>query len=226
MAFLLRSTHKTTKFWMGIIILISKQKFRVDKRKGKVMLEDFWRAKELSILVRFLESEWTVNSRKIFGERRKCQFSEDFWRAKELPILGRFLESEGTVNYKFIADGTVVNKEMYVDILSRLMDAVRKKRPQKWRTKIWFLRHYNVPTHGSVSIKDFLVKNKVTTQEHPPCSPDLATADVYLFARVKSALKGRRICDATDVIQKTTEELKRLSQNGFQEFFRNLYSRW
>ena len=46
------------------------------------------------------------------------------------------MESEGTVNYKFIADGTAVNKEMYVDILRRLMDAVKKKGPKKWRTKI------------------------------------------------------------------------------------------
>jgi len=27
-----------------------------------------------------------------------------------------------------------VNKEMYIDILHHLRDAVRKKRPEKWRT--------------------------------------------------------------------------------------------
>jgi hypothetical protein len=27
----------------------------------------------------------------------------------------------------------------------------------------------------------------VATQEHPPCSPDLAPADFYLFPRLKSA---------------------------------------
>jgi hypothetical protein len=40
-------------------------------------------------------------------------------------------------------------------------------------------------------------------------------ADFYLFPRLKSALKGRRFCDATDIIKIATEELKRLSQNGF-----------
>jgi len=44
--------------------------------------------------------------------------------------------------------------------------------------------------------------------EHPPYSPDLAAADFYL-------LKGRRFCNATDIIKNATEELKRLSQNGF-----------
>jgi hypothetical protein len=56
----------------------------------------------------------------------------------------------------------------------------------------------------------------VTTLEHPPYSPDLAAAYVYLFPRLNSALKGRRFCGATDVINNEKEELKRLSQNGFQ----------
>jgi len=42
---------------------------------------------------------------------------------------------------------------------------------------------------------------------------------------VKSALKGQRYCDV-EVIKNATEELERLSQNGFQECFQILYSRW
>jgi len=74
-----------------------------------------------------------------------------------------------------------VNKEMYINILYRLRDAVRRKRPEKWRTNSWFLLHDNVPTHQSVLVKDFLAKNKVTMSEYPPHSPDLATANFYLF---------------------------------------------
>jgi hypothetical protein len=58
----------------------------------------------------------------------------------------------------------------------------------------------------------------VTKLEHPPYSPDLAATDFYLFCRLKSALKGRRYCDATDIIRNAKKELKRLSQNGFQNF--------
>jgi hypothetical protein len=35
-----------------------------------------------------------------------------------------------------------------------------------------------------------------------------------------------RFCDATDIMKNSTEELKRLSQNGFKERFQHLYSRW
>jgi len=57
-------------------------------------------------------------------------------------------------------------------------------------------------------------------------TPDLVPADLYLFPRLTSALKGRRFYDATDIITNATEELKRLSPNGFHECFQHLYSRW
>jgi len=72
----------------------------------------------------------------------------------------------------------------------------------------------------------FLSKSSVTTLENPPYSPHLAAADSYLLPSLKSALKGRRFCDATEIIKNATEELKRLSQNGFQECFQQQYSRW
>jgi len=39
-------------------------------------------------------------------------------------------------------------------------------------------------------------------------------------------LKGWRYCGAADINKNATEELKRPLQNGFQERFQQLYSRW
>jgi hypothetical protein len=66
----------------------------------------------------------------------------------------------------------------------------------------------------------------VTTLEHSSYSPDLTAADFHLLPRLKSGVKGRRFRIATDIIRNATEELKRLSQNGFQECFKDLYSSW
>jgi hypothetical protein len=68
-------------------------------------------------------------------------------------------------------------------------------------------------------VKDFLSKNNMTTLEHPLYSANLVPADFYLFTRLKSALKAWCFCDATDIIKNATDELKRLSQNGFQGCF-------
>jgi hypothetical protein len=59
-----------------------------------------------------------------------------------------------------------------------------------------------------VLVMDFFAEKNVTTPEHPPCSPDLAPADFYLFPLLKSGLMKRRFCDDTD-IKNATEELKR-----------------
>jgi hypothetical protein len=65
----------------------------------------------------------------------------------------------------------------------------------------------------------------VTTLEHSKNSPDLVTADFYLFPTLKSALKGRSFYDATDIFKNAMDELKRLSQNGLEKYFQRLYSR-
>ena len=64
---------------------------------------------------------------------------------------------------------------MYIDILRCLRDAVRRKRPEKWRTN-------SALAHLLDLVKDFAGKNNVTTLEHPPYPPDLAAADFYLFS--------------------------------------------
>jgi hypothetical protein len=61
--------------------------------------------------------------------------------------------------------------------------------------------------------KEFIAKNDVPTMNIAHTS-DLVSADFYLFPRMKSALKRRCFCDATDIIKNATEELKRLSQNS------------
>jgi transposase len=70
---------------------------------------------------------------------------------------------------------------MYIDFLRPLMDAARRKRPEKWRTNCWFLLHDNALAHRSVLVKDFLSKNNVRTLEYPPYSPDLAPANSTCF---------------------------------------------
>ena len=88
-----------------------------------------------------------------------------------------------------------LNDEMYINVFRRLRDAVRRKRPEKWRTNRWVFLQDNAPAHQSALVKNFLTKNNVTTLEHHPYSLDLAAADLYLLPRLKSALKGRCLCD-------------------------------
>jgi hypothetical protein len=56
---------------------------------------------------------------------------------------------------------------MHIDILRRIKNGARRKRPEKWRTNSWVLLHDNAPAHRSVLVKDLLAKNNVTTLQLP-----------------------------------------------------------
>ena len=63
-----------------------------------------------------------------------------------------------------------------------------------------------------------------TTLENPHFSWP-GTSWRFPVQSTESALKGWRFCDATDIIKNATEELKRLSQNGFPDCFQHPSSR-
>jgi hypothetical protein len=50
---------------------------------------------------------------------------------------------------------------MYFDILRRLRDAVRRKRPEKWRTNSGFLLRVIAKAHLLGLVRDFLAKNNI-----------------------------------------------------------------
>jgi transposase len=56
--------------------------------------------------------------------------------------------------------------------------------------KKWMLHHDNAPAHASLLIREFLFKNETTVVLQPPYSSDLASADLFLFPKLISTLKG------------------------------------
>jgi histone-lysine N-methyltransferase SETMAR len=71
-----------------------------------------------------------------------------------------------------------------------LHEVVGRKRPKLWSSDL-VLHHDNAPAHKALSVKQYLTLKSITEVEHPPCSPDLAPNDFWLFPKIKSALKGR-----------------------------------
>ncbi|KAJ4446075.1 hypothetical protein ANN_12767 [Periplaneta americana] len=159
-------------------------------------------------------------------ERKRIHLSPVKEKARILFFLfNSFRLTLGLMHHEFIPEGRTVTKELYVETLRRLWDAVRRKRPEKWVENNWFLMHDNAPAHRAIIVKNFLARHNITALDHPPYSPDLSPPDYFLFPRLKSHLKGRRF-NAEEVIANATRALRRVSQNGFQACFQELYTRW
>jgi histone-lysine N-methyltransferase SETMAR len=129
---------------------------------------------------------------------------------------------EGVVHYEFLPQGRTANKEYYLEVMQRLREAVRKKRPDAWRENRWMLQHDNAPSHSSFLVRDFLAKHATIVIPQPPYSPDLAPADLFLFPKFKSKLKG--CCfESTEAIKTNSlERLRSIPKIAFQECFRTL----
>ena len=50
-----------------------------------------------------------------------------------------FFDCEGVVHYEFAPKGQTINKEYYVEVLKRLRDATRRKRPRFWSSSLRLL---------------------------------------------------------------------------------------
>jgi len=60
----------------------------------------------------------------------------------------------------------------------------------------------------------------------PLYSPDLASCEFFLFQKVKSAVKGHHFGSTEDIQRSGTQILKDISQNAFQECYKQWQQRW
>jgi hypothetical protein len=84
---------------------------------------------------------------------------------------------------EFAPCGLAVNGQFYLEVMKRLTEAERRKRPESWRNKTWMLYHDNAPAHTSLLVHEFLAKHDRTVVPQPPYSPDLARG--LFFVQVK-----------------------------------------
>jgi hypothetical protein len=100
-------------------------------------------------------------------------------------MLVAFFDDEAIVHPEFVPTGTSVTAAFYMDVLTRLPESVRRKRPQKWKND-WALHHNNAPSHTAMAVQQFLAQNNIPIVPHPPYSPDLAPSDFWLFPTLKT----------------------------------------
>ena len=106
-----------------------------------------------------------------------------------------FLWQKGIVHKEFVPPGQAVNAAFYVEVLKRLRENVRRKRPDQWRNNTWLLHHDNVPAHAALLPRRFLTDNNMTVVPHPPYSPDLAHSDFFLISIIENEAYVAKISD-------------------------------
>jgi hypothetical protein len=56
-------------------------------------------------------------------------------RSKIKVMMVVFFDWKGIVHHEFVPHGQVVNKQLYLEVLARWRDAVRRTRPELWENQ-------------------------------------------------------------------------------------------
>ena len=134
---------------------------------------------------------------------------------KGMPIV--FFDIHGILDRKFIPQGQTVNTAFYCDVLRRIREDNRRKRPDLWRNGNCVLQHDNAPAHTVLQTSEFLGQTNISVGQHRLYLPDLTPADFFLVFQMKSKLRGRRF-DTVEEIQRSSQEvLNMLQEQDFQQ---------
>ncbi|XP_029341252.1 uncharacterized protein LOC115033209 [Acyrthosiphon pisum] len=133
---------------------------------------------------------------------KKARMSKSKFKA----MLIVFFDIKGIIFVEWVPSGQTVNQYYYKEVLIKLRERVRKKRPDLWKNG-WVLHQDNAAAHSAFSIQRYLTEKKISVLQHPPYSPDLAPCDFFLFPKIKSLLKGTHFQTVDDVKMKTADLL-------------------
>ncbi|UYV73349.1 hypothetical protein LAZ67_10002815 [Cordylochernes scorpioides] len=192
-------------------------------------------------LMEGLTSTSELNVRFLTNEQKLCRLatSEDMlemtrtdpeWKDKiitgdETWVYGYDPETKRqTAEWR--GQGQTVIKEMYLGILRRLREAIRKK-SQKNGLMVTGSYTMTMPALTYRALGDeFLAKNRTQILPQPPYSPDIAPNDFFLFPKLKAVLKGRHFDTRDDIIKKSLLALKSIPKEAYKNCFDNWKKRW
>jgi hypothetical protein len=123
-----------------------------------------------------------------------------------------------------VAIGQTVIFGVYCDMLRKLRENLRRRRPELWQEQTWLLHHDNAPSYTSVLTQQFLAKNEMVVIL--PCSPDLASCEFFLLSKMKLKLKGRRFNTIEEIQAESPGVFDILTEKNFQDAFQKWRRRW
>jgi len=78
-----------------------------------------------------------------------------------------------------------------LEVLERLREQVRRKRPELFANNSWIKHHDNAPAHMALSVGEFLATKQITVLEHPVYSQDLAPNDFFSVPEDKGNIEKK-----------------------------------
>ncbi|QQP55844.1 Mariner Mos1 transposase, partial [Caligus rogercresseyi] len=129
-----------------------------------------------------------------------------------------FFDNCGVIFQHYLPMRTSVTAAVFKDVMNMFLKKFKEKLPEMAK-RDWYFHFDNAPCHTANSTKEFLAKKGIKVIDHPPYSPDLASADFFYFPVMKKMLEGVEIVDKS--VQKDWTRVGRaIPEDRFREAFR------
>ena len=122
-------------------------------------------------------------------------------------MLSVWWDWKGIVYYEILEPGQTVDSVLYCQQLTRLQEAIQKKRPELVNRKGVVFHHGNARPHTSLITHQKLTELGWEVLMHPPHSLELAPSDYHLFRSLQNFLNGKKLAN------------KRAAENHVAKFF-------
>jgi histone-lysine N-methyltransferase SETMAR len=136
-----------------------------------------------------------------------------------------FWDAEGILFIDYLEKGKTKTGVYYSNLLTKLDDKIRKKRPGLQKRKISFHQD-NAPAQKSILAMGKLRDLHYELLEHPPYSPDLAPFDFYLLPKLKLFLTGQRFSSNQEAIAAVEGYFADLMKNHYRDRIMALEHLW
>ena len=127
-----------------------------------------------------------------------------------------FFDQDGIVHLEFLPPKMIVTAKVYIGILARLREAIRRKRPKLWEQNSFQLLHDNAPAHTATPTFAAMVETSMKVLQHPPYSPDLVPADFWFFPYLKAQIRGKIFRSIPDLQDTLMVEISKIPRELFR----------
>jgi hypothetical protein len=158
---------------------------------------------------------------KRFKEAQKVRMQKSWVKS----MLTTFFDAKVIILHEIVTEKQTVNSKFYEEAIKRSITRVHRDKPEFQESGSWYLLHNNALAHSSGIVSEFLAKRGISVLSHPSCSHDLVLADIFLFSKLKIAMKGTRFKAVSSLQQTMTRELKAIREEAFSREFDSLYER-
>jgi len=151
-------------------------------------------------------------------------------KAKTIPSAGKvmasvFWDARGIIFIDYLPKGKTINGVYYANLLQRLTNEIKKKRPHLAKKKVLF-HHDNAPVHTCVIAVAKIHELKFQLLPHAPYSPDLAPSDYFLFLNLKKWLGGKKFANNEEVESAVDDYFEELDSFHYKQGIEAIEHRW